>query len=302
VQQGYAYRGVASLMNGLHAALARHGVTILPVVRWDTYAEQLYEARGGASMRHVSFVVGYDLVGPAGDSVHVAMPTEASDSADKAIPKAMTQAYKQMLQQVFCVPFDDADDNDPDRETHEMSPRVSPTRDTRGGAMSPPAGPDSTRGAEGQAGPPAGGDAYLAKRIAALEGWRARLHSIPRGYAVRVKALQLFAQHHWSPDWEPSHTQVGALLGDLGRLEPEVLAAEQDAAGTTIDPPPPDDTNQDPYAQWTTARLRAEAQRRDVAGGHAMRKLDLIAALVAGDAETELQAAEADFDERPFDE
>jgi len=69
-------------------------------------------------MDGVTLVVEYTITGPAGDTMTAAAAGQASDSGDKAVPKAMSVAYRTVLLQALCVPTGDPD---PDSQVHERA-------------------------------------------------------------------------------------------------------------------------------------------------------------------------------------
>jgi hypothetical protein len=76
-------------------------------------------------MDGVTVVVEYTITGPGGDTMTAAAAGQASDSGDKAVPKAMSVAYRTVLLQALCIP---AGDPDPDSQVHERAsaPPVDP--------------------------------------------------------------------------------------------------------------------------------------------------------------------------------
>ena len=69
-------------------------------------------------MDGVTVVVEYTVTGPAGDQITAAAAGQASDSGDKAVPKAMSVAFRTVLLQALCIPTDEPD---PDSQVHERA-------------------------------------------------------------------------------------------------------------------------------------------------------------------------------------
>jgi hypothetical protein len=113
-QQNFNFRGIDAVVNAVGPALRKHGVIVVPT--GAHYDEQRYESRNGAQMRGVTTSVCYRFYGPAGDHIDANVLGEASDSGDKAIPKAFSVAYRTLLLQTLCVPTDEVD---PDAQSHE---------------------------------------------------------------------------------------------------------------------------------------------------------------------------------------
>jgi hypothetical protein len=116
-QQGYSFRGIDRVMNAVHGAMVKHGVTVTPQVLDKEYGS--YKTKNGAEMRVAVMTVRYTFYGPAGDSVEVVTIGEASDSADKATNKALSAAMKYALLHTFVVPTEDIVKEDADRSSPE---------------------------------------------------------------------------------------------------------------------------------------------------------------------------------------
>jgi hypothetical protein len=105
-----------------------HKLGIYPVV--DNIDVQHYETEGKGGKKHVVHAyayVSYQVVDlESGDAVQIKMVGEASDYGDKAFGKAMSYAYKVMVFQLFCVPFEDIED--PDETSRGNGPRSGSTR------------------------------------------------------------------------------------------------------------------------------------------------------------------------------
>lgn len=118
--QKFLFRGIDAVLNAVGPALRKHGVTILP--------EDVEVHRGngttasGKQTAEVVVKVTYRVYGPAGDSIHGKVAAEAMDFGDKAIPKAMSVAYRTFLLQALTIPTDEPD---PDSESYE---RGAPNR------------------------------------------------------------------------------------------------------------------------------------------------------------------------------
>ena len=119
-EQGYDYRGIDDYLNALSPLLAKHGIVIAPEYGEISSTEVAKTAKGNAVLQ--ARVTGrFTLHSIAdGSTITVAIPGEGRDSADKALNKAMSTAYKYMAAQVFCIPFvgmkDGEDDEDRDEE------------------------------------------------------------------------------------------------------------------------------------------------------------------------------------------
>jgi hypothetical protein len=120
----FKFRGVDDVMLAVGPALRKHGVIFAPS-RVVSVEHERYATAKGSPMDGVTLVVEYTITGPAGDTMTAAAAGQASDSGDKAVPKAMSVAYRTVLLQALCIP---ADDPDPDSQVHEraFAPPVDP--------------------------------------------------------------------------------------------------------------------------------------------------------------------------------
>ena len=117
----YNYRGIDAVLNALAPVLSECGVLILPHVTAKEIA-QVTTQKGG-TMAHATLLVAYSLYDAEGDSITLPVYGEAIDRGDKAINKAMTAAYKNLVFQAFCIPLvgDYADS-----ESHELTAPEKP--------------------------------------------------------------------------------------------------------------------------------------------------------------------------------
>jgi hypothetical protein len=120
----FKFRGVDDVMLAVGPALRKHGVIFAPS-RVVSVEHERYSTAKGSPMDGVTVVVEYTITGPAGDTMTAAAAGQASDSGDKAVPKAMSVAYRTVLLQALCIP---AGDPDPDSQVHERAsaPPVDP--------------------------------------------------------------------------------------------------------------------------------------------------------------------------------
>jgi hypothetical protein len=126
----FNFRGVDDVMQAVGPALRKHGVVFAPS-RVVSVEHERYETAKGSAMDGVTVVVEYTITGPSGDTMTAAAAGQAADSGDKAVPKAMSVAYRTVLLQALCIPTGDPD---PDSNVHERSarPAVDPRAELRG--------------------------------------------------------------------------------------------------------------------------------------------------------------------------
>lgn len=111
----YKYRAIEDVLNKLHGPLVEHGVVIVPAMQ-DVMNEARGTTKAGTPITYTRVSVKYLVHGPEGDAVTCLVAGEALDMSDKGLNKAMTGAYKVLLQQLFAIPFatDDPDDHYPE--------------------------------------------------------------------------------------------------------------------------------------------------------------------------------------------
>lgn len=127
-QQGYKFRGVDAVVNAVGPVLRKHGVLVVPI--HTLFSAEHYQTAKGTPMRGVTLTVKFRFYGPAGDYVDAEVCGEASDSGDKATPKAHSVAFRTLLLQALCIPTDEPD---PDSHTYERGSQATGAR-----ADSPP--------------------------------------------------------------------------------------------------------------------------------------------------------------------
>jgi len=120
-QQGFMFRSHDAVLNALNPLLARHGVFVVPDVI-ERLSSQRQTARGGI-MYEVNLHVRFVFYGAAGDSLEASTWGEGTDSGDKATNKAMTMAFKNVLNQAFAISTQEF--GDPDGESPPESVRHS---------------------------------------------------------------------------------------------------------------------------------------------------------------------------------
>lgn len=113
VAQGYAFRGIDDMMNGLHPLFAKHGIFIIPDVIHEARTERATRDGKGVLIETL-LTVKYTAYADDGSSVCGTVRGEGMDSGDKSSNKAMSAAFKYWLMQTFIVPTADIADGDRD--------------------------------------------------------------------------------------------------------------------------------------------------------------------------------------------
>lgn len=122
---GYAYRGIDDVLNHLGPLLARHGLVVLPrILEHDRQIHDGVNRRGQPRRTSlVTLVVEYTFLAPDGSSVSLTMAGEGADSADKAVPKALSTAYKYAMFQAFSIPTQELPDTEAEPDQDELAPQ-----------------------------------------------------------------------------------------------------------------------------------------------------------------------------------
>ncbi len=113
----FSFRGVDDVMQAVGPKLRKHGLIFAPS-RVVSVEHERYTTAKGSLMDGVTVVVEYTITGPTGDTMTAAAAGQAADSGDKAVPKAMSVAYRTVLLQALCIPTDEPD---PDSQVHERA-------------------------------------------------------------------------------------------------------------------------------------------------------------------------------------
>lgn len=123
-QQNFSFRGIDAVVNAVGPALRKHGVIVVPEVVDHQYGEILVgQGNNRRPIAHVMVKVRYTFHGPAGDCIAAVTLGEAMDSGDKAVPKAMSVAFRVALLQALALP---TDEKDPDEDVYERSAAPPP--------------------------------------------------------------------------------------------------------------------------------------------------------------------------------
>lgn len=125
-EQKYSFRGVDDVMNAVGPMLRKHGVIVLPTNVRDVHRGNIEIGRNRTLMGHVSAIVEFTVIGPAGDRFSGEAPGEAMDSGDKATAKMMSVAYRTFLIQALCLPTGEID---PDAQNYERARKRTPAEE-----------------------------------------------------------------------------------------------------------------------------------------------------------------------------
>lgn len=104
--QGFAFRGIDSVLAAVAPALRKRGVVVVPFVESAQHST-VEVGRNRTQMSVCRLTVTYRWYGPAGDHIDSRVAAEAADSSDKAATKAMSIAFRTALLQSLALPTQD---------------------------------------------------------------------------------------------------------------------------------------------------------------------------------------------------
>jgi hypothetical protein len=132
-QQQFMFRGHDQVLNALNPLLAKHGVYATPMVLDRVTAQR--QTRSGGVMYEVNLHVKYTFYASDGSSISASAWGEGTDSGDKSTNKAMTMAFKNVLNQVFAINTQETQNLDTDRSHPEDTvARQDPVGDSTAGS------------------------------------------------------------------------------------------------------------------------------------------------------------------------
>jgi hypothetical protein len=134
-QQQFMFRGHDQVLNALNPLLAKHGVYATPDVLERVTAQR--QTRSGGVMYEVNLHVRYTFYASDGSSISASAWGEGTDSGDKSTNKAMTMAFKNVLNQVFAINTQETQNLDTER-SHPEETVARPTAPTNGGGTFTP--------------------------------------------------------------------------------------------------------------------------------------------------------------------
>lgn len=125
----YSFASEAAIIAAVRPAFVAHGI-VLAVISAEQIGDEVFTTRQGAAMNRVRVRLCVRLThAPSGTHIDVQALGEGADAGDKALPKALTGAYKYAIRQTLCLETGD----DPDLE-----PSAEQERSGASGATLPP--------------------------------------------------------------------------------------------------------------------------------------------------------------------
>ena len=113
----YEFRGMDAMLDKIAPAFRAHGIVVISKVT-SVMTDEIHVGKEQRKMGYARVVVDYEFH-DADSDITVTSVGEAMDSSDKAINKAITQAFKNTLWQTLCIPTGDPD---PDASRPERDP------------------------------------------------------------------------------------------------------------------------------------------------------------------------------------
>lgn len=216
--QGFKYRGIDAVMNALYPVMSDLGLFIVPEVLeqtreertttksvWDNDQKKNVEKK--STLLYSLLKIRYTMYAKDGSNVSAVVIGEGMDSGDKASNKAMAVGLKYACFQMFMIPTEEMANDDPDRESHEIDPKVSNPTATPAPKAPKKDPPATVTQAEKLPGNPV--LEYLAKERAALQ--TVREVTVTENKAIWTAQVKALKTARIAPDKELSeYTQAEA--------------------------------------------------------------------------------------------
>lgn len=125
-QGGYAYRGIEQITSVLQPLLAKHGVFIAPSARllWVNASPGMKTD----NWTDTALEVHWTICGADGSTIEAQTIGIGRDNADKGANKAMSQAFKYLLLDLFCIADTKDDADGVDYSAHVETERRQPPK------------------------------------------------------------------------------------------------------------------------------------------------------------------------------
>lgn len=120
--QKYKFRGIDDVRNAIAPLLSECKLVILPKLVSRTEKERTTKS-GGFALQVVVRIDFHFLSREDGSEIIIPMENEAVDYSDKATNKAISQAYKMLCINTFCIPTEGEEDADDDKRKDLKSSR-----------------------------------------------------------------------------------------------------------------------------------------------------------------------------------
>lgn len=118
--QKFMFRGIDDVLNALSTALVAGRLAVTPnILHLDVNHFSIEKERGGSKYLQTTYICELQMEYHVrslvdGSEIIVSIPSMSFDQSDKAVNKALANAYKYMAFQTFCIPVDGLPDQDSD--------------------------------------------------------------------------------------------------------------------------------------------------------------------------------------------
>lgn len=120
----YMFRGIEELLEAIAPACRRHGL-LTPTWVGEPIVSTYQAGSGGrTTMNHVIVPVAVRFRTPGGDVIESSALGEAADSGDKAVSKAYSVGYREIMFKTFVIPTR-GDDYDTERTDATRAPKMT---------------------------------------------------------------------------------------------------------------------------------------------------------------------------------
>ncbi len=120
----YMFRGIEELLEAIAPACRRHGLLTPTSIGTPIISSYQAGSGGKTTMNHVILPVTVHFRTPGGDVVESGGLGEAADSGDKAVSKAYSVGYREIMFKTFVIPTR-GDDYDTERTDATRAPKLT---------------------------------------------------------------------------------------------------------------------------------------------------------------------------------
>jgi len=124
--QGYMFRGIDEVYNVVSSILAANKVIIKPDVT-EHSRHEVTNTKGTLTFYHYIKIKYTVLSLIDGSTIESQWVSESMDTSDKGLSKALSNAYKTLLFQLFCIPIEGVNPEDDDHQVTASDAQKIPT-------------------------------------------------------------------------------------------------------------------------------------------------------------------------------
>jgi len=221
----YSYRGIDDIYEVVGNIMSKAGIVCVPTKTNTHYEERVIETHQKTShVRLAAVTQTYRFYAEDGSFIEAEICGEGVDHSDKATNKALSAAYKYLMFQTFCIPYegnggatDSESDNIPVGKPANRQPNATGAASGSNGANGSSGGQNGSQTAS------AGLDWWPAKVDAkAVPGLCDRIKDLDQDEQLRVVAGTLVKAFAAKTISKPSGRKIAlAVLGRRGDIVPE---------------------------------------------------------------------------------